>query len=93
MYNTIGVGRLGNRAGKGGRRGVLNNSQYLGSLSTDSEKNLGKEGVSQFSHKQIFAPVVTFKTRENFVLSSIYYRYAMWLGIARKLLGRGVFYS
>ncbi len=60
---NIGVGRLGYRAGKVGRRGILNTSQYLGSLSTDSEKTW-QERVSHSSlTNKYLPPLVTFKTR------------------------------
>ncbi len=93
MYKNIGVGRLGYRAGKGGRRGILNTSQYLGSLSTDSEKTW-QERVSHSSFTNIFPPG-NFQDAWNFVPSSIYCRYSMWLGKARELClgGGGVFFS
>jgi hypothetical protein len=92
MYNTIGAGRLGYMAWKGGRRGVLYTSQYLGSLSTDSKP--GKRGcLTVLSQTNIFPPV-TFKTG-GILCCLLFIKHILcgWvMGIARNFffLGGGV---
>ncbi len=75
-----------------GRRGILNTSKYLGSLSTDSEKKPRKKACLTVLSQTNICPPDNFHDACNFVPSSIYYRYSMWLGIARELWGC-VFFS